>query len=267
MGDNSGIDWTDATWNPTTGCTKLSAGCHFCYAERMAKRLQAMGQPHYANGFQVAIHPDALELPLRWKRPRRVFVDSMSDLFHVAVPSDFIQSVFGIMEKAKWHTYQVLTKRAERLYQWVNAYECWLQYATGKSFAETHPNVHLGVSIEDQNALDNRLPWLLLTPAAVRFLSCEPLLGPLNLKLNYPFEDESGKLVNWGDRLHWVIVGGESGPHCRPMDVAWACSIHEQCKQAGVAFFMKQLGGNPDKRHRLEDFPEDLRVRQFPEGS
>lgn len=180
MGDRSHIEWTDATWNPVTGCTKVSQGCKHCYAERMAKRLQAMGASSYVHGFRVTLHPETLDRPRRWKQPRRVFVNSMSDLFHQEVPDAFIVEVFRVMQETPWHTYQVLTKRPERL----------ARMARQLPFAS---NIWLGTSVES-TAVDDRIRWLQDTPAAVRFLSCEPLLGPLpHLPLG---------------NIHWVIVGG-----------------------------------------------------------
>lgn len=215
MGDYSAIEWTDATWNPVTGCTKVSPGCQHCYAERLAKRLQAMGNPRYSNGFDVTLHPDQLGLPLRWKQPRRVFVNSMSDLFHEKVPDAFIQSVFRTMSQAHWHVFQVLTKRAERL----RALAPLLRWPK---------NVWMGVSVENA-AYAARIDHLRTVPAVVRFLSIEPLLGPLpELRL---------------DRIDWVIVGGESGPNHRKPQPEWIRSIRDQCIRTGVPFFFKQWGG------------------------
>jgi len=220
------IEWTEATWNPVTGCTKISAGCLNCYAERMALRLKAMGQPNYANGFQVTCHPHTLEQPLYWKKPRTIFVNSMSDLFHEDVPDDFIASVFRVMKWAHWHRFQVLTKRAERL-------------AKLASQLEWPANVWMGVSVEKQ-AVKCRIKSLQAVPAAVRFLSIEPLLEWLS-RIN---------LVG----IHWVIVGGESGPGARPMEEAWVHGIKRQCEAAGVPFFFKQWGGvNKKKAGRLLD--------------
>ncbi len=219
MAGASSIEWTQATWNPVTGCSKVSAGCQHCYAERMARRLKAMGNPRYANGFAVTLHHDLVEVPLHWRQPRVIFVNSMSDLFHEAVPLPFIQSVFASMQAAHWHVFQILTKRAKRL-------------------AELAPhlpwpaNVWMGVSIERQDCAW-RADYLRRVPAAVRFLSCEPLLGPVGVDLL---------------GIHWVIVGGESGPAARRMDPAWARSLRDQCRIAGVPFFLKQLGGAIDKR-------------------
>jgi len=215
MATSSSIEWTEATWNPVTGCDKVSPGCAHCYAERMAKRLHAMRTPNYANGFVLTLQPQLLGAPLRWRRPRKVFVNSMSDLFHPAVPSSYILRVFDVMGLATWHQFQVLTKRAERLVD-LNPVLTWSS------------NVWMGVSVENQR-FEHRIDQLRRCDAMVKFLSLEPLLGPLdNLDL---------------DGIDWVIVGGESGPKARRMDPAWVASIRDQCRRAGVAFFFKQWGG------------------------
>ena len=215
MAANSSIEWTEMTWNPVTGCTKISQGCKHCYAERMANRLHAMGSDRYRNGFRLTLHPDLIELPKTWKKPRVVFVNSMSDLFHEDVPADFIRRIFETMEACPQHTFQVLTKRSERLRK------------LGPSLSWPS-NVWMGVSVENAPAT-KRIPDLLSVPGQVRFLSCEPLIGPLeDLPLN---------------GIHWVIVGGESGPGARRMNPEWAKSIHRQCRQAAVPFFFKQWGG------------------------
>lgn len=215
MATNSHIEWTEMTWNPVTGCTKISQGCKHCYAERMAKRLKAMGQERYRNGFKVTLHEDLIELPLKWKQPRVIFVNSMSDLFHQDVPFDFIRRVFETMEKCPQHTFQVLTKRSERVRE------------LGHQL--TWPaNVWMGVSVESA-AVVHRIHDLQEVPAAVRFLSVEPLIGPI----------DSLPLVG----IHWVIVGGESGPGARLMKQEWVESIHRQCAGAAVPFFFKQWGG------------------------
>ena len=216
----SSIEWTDATWNPVTGCTKISPGCKHCYAERMANRLQAMGQPNYRNGFDVTLQPQMLELPLQWKSPQRIFVNSMSDLFHASVPLDYIKRVFGIMRRADWHQYQILTKRSERLREL-------------SPLLEWDDQIWMGVSVENANYA-YRIDDLRRTGAAVKFLSLEPLLGSL------PKLDLSG--------IDWVIVGGESGPGARPMDPSWAVDVRDQCLNAGVPFFFKQWGGVQKKR-------------------
>jgi protein gp37 len=221
MANNSKIEWTEATWNPTTGCTKVSTGCKFCYAEVMARRLKAMGQPKYANGFNLTLHEELLEQPLRWKKPRRIFVNSMSDLFHMDVPDEYIGRVFDAMNNANWHTYQVLTKRAERLA------DLSRRFPSG-------PHIWMGVSVESAGHTW-RIEHLRQTHAHTRFLSLEPLLGPLND-------------LNLTD-IDWVIVGGESGPKARPMDPDWARSIRDQCVSAQVPFFFKQWGGINKKRN------------------
>lgn len=220
----SSIEWTESTWNPLTGCTKISPGCKFCYAERMAKRLQGMSQPRYVNGFDLTLHEDALELPLAWKKPQRVFVNSMSDMFHKDVPLAFIQRAFDVMRRASWHQFQVLTKRSDRLLE-LSPSIAW------------PTNVWMGVSVERQDYV-SRIDDLRGTGAAVKFLSLEPLLGPLrDLHL-------AG--------IDWVIVGGESGPGARPMDEQWVLDIRTQCHAGGVPFFFKQWGGiNKKKSGRL----------------
>lgn len=220
MAGTSDIEWTEVTWNPVTGCTKVSAGCKHCYAERMARRLHAMGVDRYADGFRVTLQPDLLDLPLRWRRPRVVFVNSMSDLFHDDVPGDYIVRVFATMAASPRHTFQVLTKRAERL----------SHLAPRLPWPE---NVWMGVSVEDARVV-GRIEALKRVPASVRFLSLEPLLGPLDdLQL---------------DGIDWVIVGGESGPGARPMEADWVRSIQRQCHHADVPFFFKQWGGPNKKR-------------------
>ena len=235
MGGASSIEWTEATWNPATGCTKVSAGCKNCYAERFARRLKAMDNPRYARGFEVTLHSDLLDLPLRWRQPRVIFVNSMSDLFHEAIPLSFIQSVFATMQAAHWHAFQVLTKRAERLSE-LAAILPW------------PGNVWMGVSVERQDYAW-RVDLLRRVPAAVRFVSCEPLLGPLSIDLK---------------GVGWVIVGGESGPHARPMHPAWARALRDQCKSSGVPFFLKQLGGAIDKRGKDQALLDGRLWRQMP---
>lgn len=220
MGLKSAIEWTESTWNPVTGCTKISPGCKHCYAERMAQRLQAMGQENYRDGFELTLQPHMLELPLQWKKPQTIFVNSMSDLFHNDVPLWYIHCVFDVMRRANWHRFQVLTKRADRLAE-LNPE---LQWA---------PNVWMGVSVESDKYRP-RIDKLRATGAMLRFLSLEPLLGPLH-DLNLRGID-------------WVIVGGESGPNARPMDPAWAMDLRDQCKRAEVPFFFKQWGGKNKKQ-------------------
>lgn len=220
MAHGSGIEWTESTWNPVTGCTKVSPGCKHCYAKRMAERLQAMGQRNYVNGFAVNLQPHMLDRPLTWKKPQTIFVNSMSDLFLEDVPLDYIREVFGVMRRAHWHRFQVLTKRAERMEQ-VSAKLSWPE------------NVWMGVSVENNGYLP-RIDRLRNTGAQVKFLSLEPLLGPL---------DE----LDLGE-INWVIVGGESGPRARPMDAEWVLSIRNQCRAANVPFFFKQWGGKNKKK-------------------
>jgi len=226
MALKSSIEWTEATWNPITGCSKISQGCKNCYAERMAKRLKAMGQPNYVNGFKVAMHEHALELPLRWKKPQTIFVNSMSDLFHEDVPFEYVERVFDVMRRAHWHRFQVLTKRAERLLEFNDQ----IQWTS---------NIWMGVSVENQDYV-SRIDCLRKTNAAVKFLSLEPLLGPLH-DLN---------LRN----IDWVIAGGESGPGARPMSPEWVADIRDQCLAQKTAFFFKQWGGvHKKKAGRLLD--------------
>ena len=244
MATQSDIEWTEMTWNPVTGCTKVSPGCKHCYAETMAKRLKAMGSERYRNGFALTVQDDLVELPLRWKRPRVVFVNSMSDLFHERVSLDYIRRVFDTMRRCPQHQFQVLTKRAERLAELAGDLQ-WCE------------NIWMGVSVESQSyAYRSRL--LRQVPASIRFLSVEPLLGPIPA---LPL-----------DGIHWVIVGGESGPGARPVDRSWVTGIFRQCRVAGVPFFLKQWGGvqkhrngrklfgrtydeMPLKRERSGDFP------------
>lgn len=226
MASNSSIEWTESTWNPVTGCTKVSPGCKNCYAERMAKRLLAMGQPNYKNGFKLTMHDHALDLPLKWKKPQTIFVNSMSDLFHKDVQEDFIQKVFDIMNRAPWHTFQVLTKQAERLAEISN------RLPWGK-------NIWMGVSVENAD-YKLRIDFLRRTKAHVKFISFEPLI------------DRIGK-VNLRE-IDWVIVGGESGPRARYMSPEWVADIRDQCLAQKVPFFFKQWGGvNKKKAGRLLD--------------
>jgi protein gp37 len=215
------IEWTESTWNPLTGCTKISPGCRHCYAERMARRLKAMGQPNYANGFKLTMHEHLLERPLEWKRPHMIFVSSMSDLFHEGVPLDFIQKVFDVMRRASWHTFQVLTKRSKRLLDLSQVIDWPI-------------NVWMGVSVENNN-YTFRIDHLRQTDAHIKFLSLEPLLGPLpDLDLH---------------DIDWVIVGGESGPGARPIREEWVIDIRDQCLTSNVPFFFKQWGGVHRKRN------------------
>jgi len=216
----SKIEWTESTWNPVTGCTKISPGCKNCYAERLAKRLKAMGQPNYANGFQVTVHEKALHLPLTWKQPQTIFVNSMSDLFHRDVSRDFIMRLFGVMNEAHWHRFQILTKRAGRL----------AQMNTSLPWAD---NIWMGVSVESREYVD-RVDYLRRTDAMVKFLSIEPLIGQV------------GDIDLAG--IDWVIVGGESGPGSRPMEAGWVRDIRDQCLDASIPFFFKQWGGTNKKK-------------------
>ncbi|CAM3901263.1 phage Gp37/Gp68 family protein [Alicyclobacillus pomorum] len=231
---NSHIEWTEATWNPTTGCTKVSEGCRHCYAETMAKRLKAMGQPRYQNGFKLTLHEDLVDLPLKWKKPRKVFVNSMSDLFHKDVPTDFIVRVFATMNAASQHTFQVLTKRPERVAEIAHLLN-WTD------------NIWMGTSVEDMRVA-GRVEHLRRVPAVVRFLSCEPLLGSL-ADLNL-------------EGIHWVIVGGESGPGARPMDAKWARELRDKCLERGIAYFFKQWGGV--QKHRTGRLLDDRTWDEIP---
>lgn len=216
----SSIEWTEVTWNPTTGCSKISEGCRFCYAENMSRRLQAMGQPKYQNGFELTLHADTLTIPYTWKKPRIVFVNSMSDLFHKNIPLDYIQEVFRTMKENHMHTFQVLTKRADILAQ----YNSLLDWA---------PNIWMGVSVENQKVIE-RIDYLRNTGAFIKFLSLEPLIGSLqDLNLH---------------NIDWVIVGGESGPKARQIKKEWVLDIKDQCDKADIKFFFKQWGGFNKKK-------------------
>jgi len=215
MANKSPIEWTESTWNPVTGCTKISDGCKNCYAEKLALRLKAMGQANYKNGFKLTLQEKMLELPLGWKKPQTIFVNSMSDLFHKDIPLDYIQRVFNVMAKADWHNFQVLTKRSERLKEF-NKELNW----------QSH--IWMGVSVENKKVID-RIDDLRETNAHIKFLSIEPLLGCL------PELDLTG--------IDWVIVGGESGPKARPMEEKWVLEIKDQCEEQNVPFFFKQWGG------------------------
>ena len=244
MGSKTGISWTDATWNPVTGCTRISAGCQNCYAEKMAKRLQAMGSPRYSNGFDVAFHYDTLSIPMRWKKPKRIFVNSMSDLFHDDVPESFIRAVFTTMANCQQHIFQVLTKRHKRVCEILNEWQD-SGLVLREGYGSVLPNVWLGVTAEDQKNADERIPWLLKTPAAVRFVSVEPMLGLLNVSpyLGKNILPSIHCLSNdVMDGIDWVICGGESGPNARPMHPDWVRSLRDQCVAASVPFFFKQWG-------------------------
>jgi protein gp37 len=305
----SKIEWTDATWNPVRGCTKVSPGCKHCYAERFAERFRGVKGHPFEQGFDLRLVPNKLGEPLRWSEPRMIFVNSMSDLFHEDIPDAFVDRVFAVMALAPRHTFQVLTKRADRMREYTsarNGYCCGVWHAAhkikpppppqhwyhaGRRFDWPLPNVWLGVSVENQHFADERVPLLLRTPAAVRFISAEPLLGPVDLREFIP-DPLDGTVHLAGDDLpplDWVIVGGESGPHARPFDLAWARTIVAQCEAAGVPVFVKQLGANPREehphgKHRIDgmipdgyqlllrstkggdpsEWPSDLRVREYP---
>lgn len=278
MAERTGIEWTESTWNPVTGCSKVSQGCRHCYAERDWRRLQHL--PSYAGRAftNVATHGERLEQPLRWRRPRRIFVNSMSDLFHADVPDEFIDKVFAVMALAKQHTFQILTKRPDRMRAYLShgaREELVGIEAEALSGLDRHtasmsqrwpfplPNVWLGVSVEDQATADERIPTLLQTPAAVRWISAEPLLGPVDLtEIKVPSEHDklnhsgfypsrfNAMTTEYDDKhyhqpaaaIDWVVVGGESGPKARPMHPEWARSLRDQCAAAGVPFLFKQWG-------------------------
>lgn len=268
MGDRTGIEWTDATWNPVTGCTKVSPGCDRCYAETLAERFRGVPGHYFERGFDVVLRPDKLDLPLRWTKPRRVFVNSMSDLFHKDVPDDYIAQVVAVMAIAHQHTFQVLTKRHGRMrsllkdsgFQSEVAFNVLALAADddGRPRLPEHlvmppdgtswwplPNVWLGVSVEDQQRADLRIPALLQTPAAVRFLSCEPLLGPVSLfaaRAALPPEQRVPMIDAGSLGVDWVIVGGESGRGARPMHPGWVRTLRDECAATGVPFHFKQWG-------------------------
>ena len=311
---NTSIEWTDKVWNPVTGCTKVSAGCKNCYAGSVANRFFAKEYPPNENGSlrvftDVRCHEDRLEAPLHWRKPSRIFVNSMSDLFHKDVPDEFIDRVFAVTALCPQHTFQILTKRPERMREYMQSRsksaEFWKKAAPfGWTLADFQgikmipfplPNVWLGVSVEDQKAADERIPILLQTPAAVRFISAEPLLGPVSLrwKDSVPFGIEHPRHLHPKDdaarrvitdqydglrELDWVICGGESGPGARPCDIRWIRSVVEQCKASSVPCFVKQLGANAiDELGKMRgamfssrkggdpnEWPSDLRVQEFP---
>ena len=227
------IEWSEQVWNPSTGCDKISGGCKNCYAESIAERFR--GSKAFPNGFAFMLRPERFEQPLHWRRPSLIFVNSMSDLFHEEMPLEVLQKLFNVMRQCPQHIFQILTKRHQRLAELAPEL-AW------------HDNIWMGVSIENQDCTV-RTDYLRQVPAAIRFISAEPLLGPIELDL-------AG--------ISWVIVGGESGPRCRPMSIEWARDVRDQCRQAGVSYFLKQLGGHPDKGHQLTNFPEDLRIREMP---
>ena len=326
MGQSTTIAWTDATWNPLRGCTEISPGCAHCYAAAIAARFSGPGKPFEglayrdANGKahwtgKIATAPEKLREPLTWRKPRMVFVNSMSDLFHEDVPEEYIAAVFGIMGIASQHTFQVLTKRAARMADVLSRLtwdQCLSALSTTYPYGLTAagavppwplPNVWLGTSVENQKCADERIPHLLRTPARVRFLSCEPLLGPIDIEratpCGYYCDETSGHVDHSLRRLDWVIVGGESGPGARPCDLAWIRSIVRQCKTVGTACFVKQAGADVidsgggdgtfadlwpegtsniffpgDDTYKVylrdpkggnpEEWPEDTRVREWP---
>lgn len=238
MAFKTSIEWTDTTWNPVTGCTKVSPGCAHCYAEAITLRFRR-GGAFLPGETTINLHPERLSLPLSWRSPRRIFVNSMSDLFHDEVPLDFIRQVFKVMSQAEQHTFQILTKRHERL-------------RTLAEQLDWPPNVWMGVSVENQYWADRRIPALIDVPAAVKFLSVEPLLKPVNLR---PYLKD----------IHWVIVGGESGPKARPTQLDWITDLRDQCQQLRVAFFLKQLGGHPNKRGHDKALLDGSLWREMPQ--
>lgn len=269
---NTAIEWTDTTWSPVTGCDRVSPGCDNCYALTLAKRLKAMGSAKYQTdgdprtsgpGFGIAMHPGTLTEPLRWKKPRKVFVNSMSDLFHKGVTDEFIAKVFAVMAATPRHVYQVLTKRPGRMRSLLSNQDfidkCWYECAELLGEDASAPaswwpgwplsNVWLGVSVEDQKRAELRIPALLDTPAAVRFLSCEPLLGPIDLTPWTTWRDGSLRTAEPPNvsGLNWLIAGGESGPGFRPLDIDWVRTLRDQCVEADIAFLFKQVGGRTPK--------------------
>lgn len=308
MSQKTGISWTDTTWNPVTGCTRVSEGCRNCYAEGLAatrlkdspryKGLAVMSPsgPHWTN--KINLHPELLLQPLSWRKPRRIFVNSMSDLFHKDVPDSFIDQIVATMALTPQHTYQILTKRADRMRSYFsklptnincNRYQAIFD-AANVQFGSRHthwplPNVWLGVSVESQEFAKERIWPLLQTAAAIRFVSAEPLLGPLDLEVIESLCKDWCVGATIGTYLDWVIVGGESGPHARPFKLEWARNLRDQCRGSGVPFFAKQLGSNPldcdvpgaaDPKEHMRyhtdhrsgadpaEWPDDLRVQEFP---
>jgi protein gp37 len=235
MSNNSLIEWTQDTWNPVTGCTKISQGCAHCYAERLARRLQKMGNPRYNNGFQLTLHEDLLKSPLSKKQPRMIFVNSMSDIFHEDIPLEFIERIFQTMNAASWHTFQILTKRSKRM-------------ASLAPYLKWTSNIWMGVTIENQE-WTSRISDLKTVPAYVRFLSCEPLLSSISMNL---------------EQISWVIVGGESGPNSRLMQADWVRSIMKQCQNARIPFFFKQWGGDFFKKGHDKAVLDGVLYKEWP---
>jgi len=325
MSDGSDIEWCDATWQPTLGCERVSPGCDNCYAMKQLHRglceahrgltklrPKDASRPGVDWNGKVRLQPEVLSLPLRWKKPRRVFVDSLSDLFHRKVPHQYIAAVFGVMAATPQHTYLVLTKRDPRSFfawaeqgrggnpasvlMWSHALELGVAVPSDSEDVWPLPNVHLGVSVEDQQRADERIPQLLQCPAAVHWVSAEPLLGPVDLGAYIPERahlgfvgpelraagyNEGPVMLRRGDRLGWVVVGGESGPGARPFHIEWARSTVAQCRAAGVPIFVKQIGARPwelqpgwkvareitlfdSKGGDMAEWPVDLRVRETP---
>lgn len=283
MSASTSIEWTGVTWNPTSGCDRISDGCANCYALTMAGRLQRMGATKYQTdgdsrtsgpGFGLAVHPDTLDQPLYWQKPRNIFVNSMSDLFHRDVPDEYVAQVFAVMAATPRHTFQLLTKRHGRMRSLLSSGQFQRQvlaWAHRQKWGEGGedlppwtwplPNVHLGISAEHQDAADLRIPALLETPAAVRWVSAEPLLGPVDI-------------AEWLPTISWLVCGGESGHGARPMDEQWARDLVAQCQAAGVPAFVKQMGSAWAREHGLrgkggdpETWAGDLRVRQMPAGA
>lgn len=248
MSEKTGIEWTDATWNPIRGCSRVSEGCRNCYAESVANRFKGQGQPYEGliartgqwNG-NITVVDHLLDQPLRWRKPRRIFVNSMSDLFHETVPDDVIHAVFSVMAQATQHTFQILTKRPERMR---DVLTLWDRIGITGNYFHGHPlpNVWLGVSVEDQATADERIPLLLQTPAAVRWISAEPLIGPIDFSGMWVPHQNPAMHENMLEALDWVVVGGESGKGARPMQLDWARTLRDQCQSAGVPFFFKQWG-------------------------
>lgn len=297
MSDGSKIEWTEATWNPVTGCTKVSPGCDNCYAERIVNRFKGKGAFD-----KVELSEPKLSAPLKWRKPRRIFVNSMSDLFHDDVPDEFIARVWAVMAATPQHTYQILTKRHGRMKAFLNDIcRCgsghppgthlmsamqwaatrgnpnWIpgldsdvvaEATRGMTWGKVLPNVWLGVSVEDQKWADIRIPALLETPAAVRWLSCEPMLGKVSLRTGRYAMPPNGEVRGTSlDGIDWCVVGGESGPGARPMELGWAQFLVDQCQAASVPVFVKQLGSRWGKNHHdIDAFPESLRVREYPQS-